>query len=82
MCRVHLHRCWFIFVHKAMCCRPADETDWTTVAMVLNRYSEKKNKKWGSESRYCVCIVSAEAHIVVVGGRGMNLKETVCLLPA
>lgn len=60
-----------------MCCRPADETDRTAVAMVLNRYSEKKKKKWGSESRYCVCIYSVEAHVVVVGGRGANLKEIV-----
>lgn len=50
MCHVHLHRCWFIFVHKAMCCRPADETDRTAVAMVLNRYSEKKKKKNGALS--------------------------------
>lgn len=38
---------------------------------------KKKKKKWGSESRYCVCIYSVEAHVVVVGGRGANLKEIV-----
>lgn len=71
---VHLHRCWFIFVLNALSSITADETEWTTVAMVLKQVLWK-NRELCPGTVYV--FFSVEAHAMVE----VNLKEIVCILP-